>query len=269
MDAIDNWKTCETKHYVFHFIPDSFAHHNLKSIVDLQEFCYSDIIRQLRVRKFPFPIRYFLYETAKDLAGNCKINPNDDITGLARYPDQVHAVYSPEMKCVGYHEDVHIIATQLMGDNPKLFFREGLAMFFDEVWWGLPNKLWTQIFLKEQIYPGISALMNNEQFSRFSSAITYPVCGAFTYFLVRSYGMTCYKKLYKRLAKTDPAKSFNKILRNDLKTVEQLFIQYVLHSRYSQELHALVSSYLPEIFDSFPSDIVKRSFKKRNLLEQA
>lgn len=238
ISTIHNWETRKTEHYVFNYIPDSFAHRNLKSIINLQEFCYRTIIRQLRTKRLSFPIQYFLYDV------NCKFDQMelDGLTGLARYPDQIHAVYSSEMKAVGYHEDVHIIAAQTIGDYSNLFFCEGLAMFFDEVWWGLPNKLWTQIFIKEQIYPGILPLLENEQFERLPSALTYPVCGTFTDFLIRNYGISRYKKLYNFSGEADIRGSFKDVLHINVEALEKSFIQYVENSHYASGMQTFVSS---------------------------
>ena len=70
--------------------------------------------------------------------------------GFACPPDEVYAVYNEKIKCIGPHEDTHILSFTI--NKPKSsFIREGLAMFFDKVWWDKDNDDWVRLFLKEKV----------------------------------------------------------------------------------------------------------------------
>ena len=67
---------------------------------------------------------------------------NDPINAFAVLGEnKIYAVYNPDVKCIGFHEDTHLISATL-GIPQSEFLLEGLAMFFDKTWWGLQNERW-------------------------------------------------------------------------------------------------------------------------------
>lgn len=121
-------------------------------------------------------------------------------------------IYNENIKCIGYHEDVHLISYNALARPKETFIREGLAMFFDKVWWGLPNQAWVQELIECNRYLSICDLMDNDEFYKYNDFITYPIAGAFTEYLFSFYGIEKHKKFY--LNTTDDVqqnflKSFN------------------------------------------------------------
>ncbi len=133
------WNKKETEHYIFHYHKNSFAEKNIDEIMALQERCYSYICKVLKV-KMDRKIQYFLCETQEEVGK--MYGDNEPANGATKMPDKIYAVYNEKLKCVGTHEDAHIISYNTLGNPKQALLREGLAMFFDKVWWGIPNEAW-------------------------------------------------------------------------------------------------------------------------------
>lgn len=118
-----------SEHYVFHYVPGSIAEKDIEKIVMIQENCFKDICNLLNI--YPtFKIQYFLLETP-ELVGKL-YGDHDPCNGFANPPNEIYAVYNNKIKCVGYHEDAHIIS-YLINRPHSIFLREGLAMYFDKI----------------------------------------------------------------------------------------------------------------------------------------
>lgn len=135
--------TFSSPHYIFHFAEGSFAHREIDRIVREQESAWTKITGLLQVTPF-FKISYYLMDTPEQVGA--AYGDNEPMNGFARLPDKVYAVYNQQVQCVGPHEDAHLIA-KLVGHPESAFIREGLAMYFDETWWGKPNKAWVADYL--------------------------------------------------------------------------------------------------------------------------
>ncbi len=234
------WEKEETQHYVFHYHKHSLAEKDITSIMDLQERCFDYICRILRV-KMNKKINYFLCESPEEVG---KLYGDDEPSnGIVKYPDTVYAVYNEDVKCVGFHEDVHLIAYNTLGNPPQALLREGLAMFFDKVWWGIPNEAWVQVFLKTGLYKTISSLKDNREFFRYSETLTYPISGAFVAYLIPVFGTEKFKNFYK-IVDDDFDKSFYLTFEHNLNDVEDNFLGYIQTVHYNETLQNLVLEYL-------------------------
>ncbi len=234
------WERKETQHYVFYYHKYSLAEKDITSIVDIQEKCFNHICKVLHV-KMDRKINYFLCESPEEVGK--LYGDNDPSNGAVRFPDTIYAVYNEDVKCDGFHEDVHLIAYNTLGNPPQALLREGLAMFFDKVWWGIPNEVWVQAFLKTGLYKPISLLKGNQEFFRYSEIITYPIAGAFVAYLVSVFGIKKFKKFYK-IVDDDFDKSFHFTFGRGLNDVENDFVGYMQTIFYNETLKDLTFDYL-------------------------
>lgn len=125
-------KHYESKHYVFHYMPGSQAELDIVKIAAEQEVCFQYICNVLDLEP-SFKIKYYLYNTPEELGRI--YGDNEPCNGFAKMPDEIYAVYNETVKCIGFHEDAHIISYTInRPDSPAI--REGLAMYFDRKWWG-------------------------------------------------------------------------------------------------------------------------------------
>lgn len=188
-------ETYVTEHYVFHYQVGTLAEKEIKEIAQVQERAFSKICGVLEVR-YPKRIHYYFADSPAEI-GSIFWGEGVSCNGCAVCGDnKIYAVYSEDIKCIGEHEDTHLIS-YLIGDPASSFLSEGLAMYFHANWWGVPNEEWAAYY--KENYPKISVegLLDNDQFSECGEATTYPIAGAFTKFLIDTYGINPYIELYK------------------------------------------------------------------------
>lgn len=181
----------ETEHYVFHFKKGSLAEQDILDIAETQENCYNEITQLLKI--YPnFKINYYLVNTPEEVGliyaqiNNC--NDIEPCNGFNIAPDTIYAVYNKNIKCIGMHEDTHIISYTIT--RPKsAFLREGLAMYMDKMWKGAKNEKCVIDILKQGCKINIFDFFNNEYFFNFDCNISYPLAGVFVKYIIGHYGI--------------------------------------------------------------------------------
>lgn len=177
-----------SEHYDFCFSEKSLAQQDIERIAKTQENCFERITADLGVIP-DFKIQYLLADTPQDLG--VLYGDNEPCNGFARLPDKVYAVYNEEIKCIGMHEDAHIIS-YFIKKPLSAFLCEGLAMYFDEQWQGRPNVEWVKEYIRNGRVYNIMRLIDNSAFYDLDESISYPLAGAFTKFLIEKLTMPCY-----------------------------------------------------------------------------
>lgn len=122
---------------------------------------------------------------------------NEPCNGFAALPDRIYAVCNENVQCIGMHEDAHVISYRINRPGSAAI-REGLAMFFDRMWWGISNTEWAVYYLRNGKIPPLRVLLDDECFFDMSDVLTYPIMGAFTEYLILTYGIDIYLDLYAR-----------------------------------------------------------------------
>lgn len=211
-----------TAHYVFHYRKGSLAQRDIQAIAQEQEACYARITSALGVRP-DFPLQYHLFDTADEVGA--AYGDNEPCNGFASPPDTVYAVYGEKVKCIGMHEDTHLIS-YVRGRPASAFIREGLAMYMDKVWWGKPNEAWTRDFIADGRYLRVECLLSNEEFYAHDDALTYPIAGAFTAFMVSRLGMQAYLDAVY-YAKLEPSAAIERAFDQPLFEVERAFMKWL------------------------------------------
>lgn len=224
---LQGFQAHQTEHYVFHYRPDTVAAKDIGQIVKEQESCYARITEALQVRP-DFPLHYVLVEHAAEVGvlyqAHCGVEIGP-INGFAAAPDTVVAVYNDDVKCIGMHEDTHLIAA-LVGDPWEGFLCEGLAMYMDAIWWSEPNELWVRRFLDDGRYIQPSRLLDNNCFYAAPCEVTYPIAGAFTRYLIEMLTMPVFlREIY--VASDDVDTCLQKLLNKPIHVVEAEFIAWV------------------------------------------
>lgn len=186
-----------SEHYVFHFQPGSLAEKEIVTISQEQEQCFSKICAVLQV-EHPEKIHY--YFTASPLEIGLVFwtegTPCNGVALCGREQAKIYAVYNETVKCVGSHEDTHLISFRINYPESD-FVVEGLAMFMDGLWWGVPNEVWTSYYKHKHPELAVCSLLDNEAFAQQGCEITYPVAGAFTKYMIDTFGKEKYLNFYK------------------------------------------------------------------------
>ena len=232
-------KRYETPNYIFYYQENSTADRDILKIAQIQQFCYEYICSVLKTTP-TFKIEYFLCETAEDVGR--VYGDNEPCNGFASLPNKIYAVYNETTQCIGFHEDAHIISYTINRPNCPAI-REGLAMYFDRKWWGIQNIDWVGYLLKIDKMISIDELLDSEVFFSYDCSITYPIMGAFTDWLISSYGIDKYLKFYRH-DNTQGALAL--IYKKSVKDLSKSFIDYVslfnLDEVLEQRIEKLISN---------------------------
>lgn len=187
-------KQFETEHYLFHYGEGTKADADIREIAAHQESCFQYISKVLGVNP-ALKIEYFLCDSPEEVGhiwGDDK-----PCNGFAVMPNTIYTVYNETIQCIGFHEDAHILSFTVNRPHCPAI-TEGLAMYFDRKWWGIQNLDWTGYYLKNDLYLPVDALLDRKNFFDADCSITYPIMGAFTDYLLSTYGRKQYMDFYSR-----------------------------------------------------------------------
>jgi hypothetical protein len=218
-----DWMKTESTNYIFNYHEGSTAEKEIQYIIDTQETCFNFICNCLDI-KMKTKIKYYLCLSSEEVGE--LYGDNEPCNGFAREPDEIYAVYNEKIRCIGFHEDAHIISYNL-AIPPQTFLREGLAMFFDRVSLKIPNYIWVKYFIDNNMLVKIEDLLINKNFYKFSDLITYPIAGAFVEYLILSYGIEKFKMFYCSINEENIAARFLEIYDRTLHDANKMFIKYI------------------------------------------
>lgn len=191
----DKTEVHKTEHYLFYYQKGSLAEQDIRTIAQTQENAFSKICGTLNVL-YPEPIRYYFTDSPQAI-GWAVWNDDFPCNGVALCgKSKIYAVYSKNIKCVGSHEDTHLIAWHINYPESD-FVCEGLAMFFDGIWWSVPNEVWASYYKRKYPQLSIQAMFHNNTFEKIGCVIAYPIAGAFTRFLIERFSLNKYLEFYK------------------------------------------------------------------------
>ena len=228
----------ETRHYIFNYNKNSKAGKDVIAIAKYQESCLKYICSVLRI--YPdFKIEYYLCNTPEEVGH--VYGDDEPCNGFTDLPNKIYAVYNDEVQCIGFHEDAHVISYLINRPN-SCAIREGLAMYFDRKWWGIQNLDWTVYFIKTNKYIQINQLLNDDIFFNHDCSITYPIMGAFTDWLISTYGIEKYLEFYKQ---EDIINALKEIYNKTPLDMNQSFVDYVnlfkIDEKIEQRMEALLN----------------------------
>lgn len=234
-----NMRKVESKNYIFNYNEGSVAEKQLEKIINIQETCFEFICNTLEVN-MPCKINYYLCDSPEQVGEI--FGDNEPCNAFACEPNNIYAVYNEEIKCIGFHEDAHVISYNTLSIPPQTFIREGLAMFFDKGYLGIPNYNWVNYFIDNNLYVNITKLVDNEEFKKVNFVITYTIAGAFTEYLLLSFGIDTYKEFYSNL-NDDIEGSFQKAFKNSLEDMENNFLNYLKSLKNNEDINELLKKY--------------------------
>lgn len=228
----------ETRHYIFNYNKNSKAGKDVIAIAKYQESCLKYICSVLRI--YPdFKIEYYLCNTPEEVGH--VYGDDEPCNGFTDLPNKIYAVYNDEVQCIGFHEDAHVISYLINRPN-SCAIREGLAMYFDRKWWGIQNLDWTGYFIKTNRFIQINQLLNDDIFFNHNCSITYPIMGAFTDWLISTYGIEKYLEFYKQ---EDIINALKEIYNKTPLDMNQSFVDYVnlfkIDEKIEQRMEALLN----------------------------
>lgn len=222
-------KQFETEHYLFHYGEGTKAEADIVEIAACQESCFRYICGVLHVKP-AFKMEYFLCDSPEEVG---RVYGDDEpCNGFAVMPNTIYAVYNEKIQCIGFHEDAHIISFTVNRPHCPAI-TEGLAMYFDRKWWGIQNLDWTGYYIRNNLYLPVDALLDKETFFDADCSITYPIMGAFTDYLISTYGIELYMDFYSR---QDMASAMKSVYQKTPEELNREFVSYVSLFRLDEVL---------------------------------
>lgn len=157
----------------------------------------------------------------------------DDGNAQAIWHDRsIHVVYTDSIKPIGEHEDTHLL-TLSWGVSFGLL-QEGLAEFTSGCMWNGENELAiVQRGYAKKIFPSISSILSHKGWISFSSeneSAAYPFAGAYVQFLINTYGLSSFEKVYRKTNRENDLAMNLKIFEQEYKKVnilEEEFKKYI------------------------------------------
>lgn len=226
------WTYKESANYVFNYKSGSFAEGDIEKIKEIQEKCYKHICKTFG-GKLCSKIEYYLCDTPSEVGE--LYGDNEPCNGFARRPNKVYAVYNEEVKCIGFHEDAHIVSYEVLGIPEEVFLREGLVMFLDKGYKKISNETWVKFFIEKDKYIHIKELMKNHRFYEESPDITYPISGAFVEYLISTYGLEKFKEFYRNKNEKINERVLE-VYKIDIEVIEEDFKDYICCSSLGTSL---------------------------------
>ena len=191
----DKTEIFTSEHYIFHYVAGSVAEKDILLIAETQEKCFSKICSTLKV-KYTEKINYYFTDSPQEI-GTVIWDEEAPCNGCALCgSNKIYAVYNDKIKCIGSHEDTHLISF-LMNYPESDFMVEGLAMYMDGLWWGVSNEIWAAYYKEKYASLSVKVLFDNAVFADYGCIVTYPIAGAFTKFLIDTFGIDRYIELYR------------------------------------------------------------------------
>ena len=230
-------KQYESEHYIFNYGEDTKAERDIAEIAAYQEACLRYICGVLGVKP-DFKIEYFLCDSPEEVGRI--YGDNDPCNGFAAPPDKIYAVYNEQVQCIGFHEDAHIIS--FLVNRPQCpAITDGLAMYFNRKWWGIQNLDWTGHYLNTGRYVPVDKMLNRESFFEHDCSITYPIMGAFTDWLIATYGAESYMQMYKQ---QNMAEAMMSVYQKTPEELNKGFTEYVQMFSIDEALEQRMESLL-------------------------
>lgn len=235
----------ETDHYIFHFEHGSKAEQDLHHIAAVQEASYKQITTMLGV-SMKEKIHYYLYNSREEVGRECERRFGDyfPVNGCTVSENEILAVYSEDVQCIGAHEDTHLLMFTL-GRPRSSFLEEGIACAMDVLWWGIDNHAWAAFYRKEQMCPSVMELLlfSQEDFYQVKDRIVYPLAGSFASYLLMRFGKEQFCRFY--LAE-DYIEASQTALGCSLRELENDFFQYIDLLTYDSAIYTRIAELINE-----------------------
>jgi hypothetical protein len=235
-----DWLITKSPHYIFHDLKNSLAHKEINKIIKIKERDYKKIISFLKIKNSQ-KIKYFLYP---DLKEKKKLMGSDDF-GNAIWEEcellndrlktkrfEIHVLYAAKIKFIGEHEDTHLLS--LYWGLPPYLFSEGLCQFMEGKLFGKDVDILSKRLIERNKIYSLKFLLNDKNWDMVKEEIAYPQVGSFVRYLINTYGLEKFKKIYKKLPR-------NKAFREKIKIIENIY------SKSIQELEKEWKRYLIDL----------------------
>jgi hypothetical protein len=107
-------------------------------------------------------------------------------------------VHNENTSAVSAHEPCHVWTSHLWGQARERWINEGLAVYSDDHWRGLPLHLVAKWLLDQRKLAPMKELAKKSWSNDYSDMVTYPQLGSFVKFVYEKYGRDAVKTFWQR-----------------------------------------------------------------------
>ncbi len=186
-----SWTVYESENYTFYYTESTITKPELERIAEIQEDIFDFVSGFLGV-EYTKKIGYYLHpsrEEFKSFAG-----------GYVGESGKVH--WLCEMCGTHYctnwkgdpHEITHILSFEI--GLPSTLFMEGLAIYVSDVYFGEESYSRSKILLENDAVVPPSDLVRSLDFREHDPVVSYNVAGSFVAFMIETYGIERFLRLY-------------------------------------------------------------------------
>jgi len=193
-----SWISKESANFDFFYEADTPAARDIDRIVKSMEDSRARVERLLG-KTSKLRLQTFFVESRARMKDLIKLETNAYAYGTIST-----MVYNDEIESIGAHQTCHVLATSLWGDSREEWVEEGLAVYANDHWRGLPLHSVAKWLLDRDKLVPVAGLVKNGWQQKHSDEVTYPQLGSFVKFVYEKYGMDGVKQLWKRGAKDAP-----------------------------------------------------------------
>jgi len=186
----EQWETRRTEHLVFHYPPNSPAAGDIDLADRLYNAAYDDNAAYLGIT-LDRPIDVYLYPT-----GDTRYHMTARDAGFAMIPEyEVHSLWAEGERQTPGHEVVHVLTGNGWGEATEALLGEGIAVWLDHNEAGRDyHRLAADMLADDELLP-IRGILGDGWFQH-DGNITYPEAGSFVGFMLESFGVSKFKRIY-------------------------------------------------------------------------
>ena len=187
----DRWLTHSSRHFVFHYLPDTFVARDIAAIAEQHEQVFEANVGWLGV-DYNGPIGFYFYPSAASLY---RATARD--SGFAiNEASEVHALWvAPDDHQSLGHEMTHVITYWALAEPSEALLGEGIAVCLDHAD-PHPHARASALMESGRLVSLWDAL-GDDWFSHDASVI-YPQSGSFVCWLAERYGTDSFSRVYGR-----------------------------------------------------------------------
>jgi hypothetical protein len=185
------WASHPSAGFDFYFEQRSAAERDIEKVAHTMEASRAHI-DELLGGGSSIRIPVFLVDSRarmKDLTGS----ESNGLAGRA----VLAAIYSDTIKAIGGHETCHVLARSLWGNPHGMWINEGLAVYADDQWWGLPLHSVARGLDDRHQLLRLKDLLPGGWDKKYPDVITYPELGSFVKFVYEKYGREAVKEMWQ------------------------------------------------------------------------
>ncbi|MGE5429736.1 MAG: hypothetical protein ACM3QX_01605 [Syntrophomonadaceae bacterium] len=222
-----DWLSYHTKHFDFYYRPGSKSEGRINLIANRQENHYLEILNQMHLHDHNFRAVYFIFSSFEEYDNVTDAGQFGNGHEIGNY-DAIYAVDGYSFSNImGKHELTHFIVDKFFGPGARGPFKwiisEGLSVWIEDNWDGMDLNEFARLKVAEgDISTPYEIIRNDETENVLRNS--YAMAGAFTKYMISTYGIAKYIRLYQQGKSLD---IFDQVYGTSLSDMNNQFLSFL------------------------------------------